>query len=320
MRRVKVFSLCVGVLVTFLACDVRAQKINATVGLSAFSAAFMPAFVADQSGYFVQEGLAVRLVFFQSGVQLMQSIISGDTQIGMGSAPELVTAVNAGAKVRGVWGISNLMPYALISRPHIKTIGDLKGKKIAVSSRGSLSEFLASYALKTKGMDASRDVTYVAMGGVPTRFAAILSGAADASMISAAQFERGKKAGLNFLVMLSEMIPEWPQDLIYLREEMFTTREQEFRAYLRAYRRGVATAKKNPELSIAAMQKAMRFDYPTARDGYFAYVQSLPDDGHVAEKGFELLVDQMTQDGTIKRSLGMTDLINYRFIHEAQKK
>ena len=144
--------------------DARAQKTNLTAGFSAFSAAFMPAFVADQAGYFAQEGLAVRLVFFQSGVQLMQSIIAGDTQIGMGSAPELVTAVNAGAKVRGVWGISNFMPYALISRPHIKAFGDLKGKKIAVSSRGSLSEFLFSYALKNKGLDPSRDVTYIPDG------------------------------------------------------------------------------------------------------------------------------------------------------------
>jgi NitT/TauT family transport system substrate-binding protein len=300
--------------------DARAQKTNLTAGFSAFSAAFMPAFVADQAGYFAQEGLAVRLVFFQSGVQLMQSIIAGDTQIGMGSAPELVTAVNAGAKVRGVWGISNFMPYALISRPHIRTINDLKGKKIAVSSRGSLSEFLVAYVLKNKGMDPSRDVNYIAMGGVPTRFAGILSGSVDASLISAAQFDRGKKAGLNFLLMLSEVIPEWPLDLIYLREEMFTSREPEFRAYLAAYRRGVATAKKNPELAISAMQKAMRFDHPTARDGYHAYVQSLPDDGHIAEKGIELLVAQMAQEGTIKRNLGMTDLIDYRFINEAQKK
>jgi ABC-type nitrate/sulfonate/bicarbonate transport system substrate-binding protein len=109
MRRVKFFPLLAGLLLILLVCDARAQKINLVGGLSAFSAAFMPAFVADQAGYFAQEGLAVRLVFFQSGVQLMQSIISGDTQIGMGSAPELVTAVNAGAKVRGVWGISNLV-------------------------------------------------------------------------------------------------------------------------------------------------------------------------------------------------------------------
>ncbi len=249
----------------------------------------------------------------------MQSVIAGDTQIGMGSAPELVTAVAAGAKVHGVWGISNLMPYALISRPNIRTIAELKGKKIAVSTRGSLSEFLTSYVLRNKGMDPSKDVVYISMGGVPTRFAAILSGSADASVISAAQFEKGRKAGLNFLFMLSDLIPEWPQDLIYIKDEMFVGRDAEFRAFMRAYRRGVATAKKNPELTIAAMQKAMRFDQPTARDGYNAYVQSLPDDGRVGEKGFELLVDQMADEGTIKRRLTMTDLIDYRLIHEAQK-
>src|ERR1700752_66924 len=117
MRRAKLLSLCISVALVLAVSDARAQKYNLTAGFSAFSAAFMPAFVADQAGYCTQEGLSVRLVFFQSGVQLMQSIIAGDTQIGMGSAPELVTAVNAGAKVRGVWGISNFMPYALISRP-----------------------------------------------------------------------------------------------------------------------------------------------------------------------------------------------------------
>jgi NitT/TauT family transport system substrate-binding protein len=317
----KKFFLCLGIAALLLqAVTARAQKTTFNVGLSAFSAAFMPAFVADQAGYFAQEGIGTRLVFFQSGVQLMQSVIAGDTQIGMGSAPELVTAVSAGAKVHGFWGISNLMPYALISRPNIRTINELKGKKIAVSARGSLSEFLASYVLRNKGLDPSKDVVYVSLGGVPTRFAALLSGSADASLISAAQFDRGRKAGLNFLFMLADLIPEWPQDLIYLKDDFVATRDPEFRAFMRAYRRGVATAKKNPEIAIAAMQKAMRFDQPTARDGYNAYVASLPDDGRVGEKGFELLADQMFDEGTIKRRLTMTDLIDYRYIYEAQKK
>ena len=314
--------LSLAIAVFFLRTTAIAQtpKTTFNVGFSAFSAAFMPAFVADQAGYFAQEGIATRLVFMQSGVQLMQSIIAGDTQIGMGSAPELVTAVNAGAKVHGFWGISNLMPYALISRPDIKTIAELKGKKIAVSARGSLSEFLASYVLKNKGIDPSKDVFYVALGGVPTRFAALLSGSADASLISAAQFDRGRKAGLNFLFMLADLIPEWPQDLIYLKDDFVAGRDPEFRAFMRAYRRGVATSKKDPEFTITTMQKAMRFDQPTARDGYKAYVASLPDDGRVGEKGFQLLVDQMFDEGTIKRRLTMTDLIDYRYIHEAQKK
>jgi len=313
-------GLALAILVLQTPQSANAQKTTFNVGLSAFSAAFMPAFVADQAGYFAQEGIATRLVFMQSGVQLMQSVIAGDTQIGMGSAPELVTAVNAGAKVHAFWGISNLMPYALISRPNIKSIAELKGKKIAVSARGSLSEFLASYVLKNKGLDPAKDVFYVPLGGVPTRFAALLSGSADASLISAAQFDRGRKAGLNFLFMLADLIPEWPQDVIYLKDDFVASRDAEFRAFMRAYRRGVATSKKDAEFTIAAMQKAMRFDQATARDGYKAYVASLPDDGRVGEKGFELLVAQMFDEGTIKRRLTMTDLIDYRYIYEAQKK
>jgi NitT/TauT family transport system substrate-binding protein len=306
-------------LAVFFSSEARAQKTSFTVGFSAFSSAFMPAFVADQSGYFSQEGVGVRLVFFQSGVNLMQSVIAGDAHIGMGSVPELVTAVNAGARVRAVWGISNLMPFALISRPHIRTFNDLKGKKIAVSSRGALSEFLITYVLKQKGIDP-REVTYLSVGGVPTRFAAIQSGAVDASLISSAHFERAKQSGLNLLFMVSDLIPEWPQNVIYAKEELLANRDAEFRSFLKAYRRGVATAKKNPEVTIAAMQKALRFDHSVAKEGYASYVQSLPDDGAIAEKGLELSVDQMAESGTIKRKYAMSDLIDYRYIREAQRK
>jgi NitT/TauT family transport system substrate-binding protein len=307
-------------MVAALAPQAAAQKGQLVVGFSAYSAAFMPAFVADRLGYFSQQGLSVRLIFFQSGVQLAQSLISGDTQIGMGSAPELITAVNAGVRMRAVWGISNKMPYALISTAQIRSVGDLKGKKIAVSSRGSLSEFLAAYVLKNKGLDPQRDVTYLPIGGVPTRFAAVQSGSVDASLISAAHFEKARQSGLNLLFMLEDLIPEWPLDIIYLREDFLANREPEFRAYLKAYQQGVATSKKNPEAAIAGLQKALRFDPAVAREGYQAYVSSLPDDGRIAEKGLELTVDQMFESGTIKRKFPMAELIDYRYIREAQKK
>jgi NitT/TauT family transport system substrate-binding protein len=307
-------------MVAALVPQAAAQKGQLVVGFSAYSAAFMPAFVADRSGYFSQQGLSVRLIFFQSGVQLAQSLISGDTQIGMGSAPELITALNAGVKMRAVWGISNKMPYALISGPHIRTVNDLKGKKIAVSSRGSLSEFLAAYVLKNKGLDPQRDVTYLPIGGVPTRFAAVQSGSVDASLISAAHFEKARQSGLNLLIMLEDLLPEWPLDIIYLREDFLANREPEFRAYLKAYQQGVATAKKNPDAAITALQKVLRFDPAVAKEGYHAYVSSLPDDGRIAEKGLELTVDQMFESGTIKKKFSMAELIDYRYIREAQQK
>jgi ABC-type nitrate/sulfonate/bicarbonate transport system substrate-binding protein len=76
-----------------------AQRAPLTLALQD-SPDMMPILVAHHSGYFSQEGLETRPVVFRSGVQLLQSVIGGDAQIGLCSAPEVIQAVGAGAKVR----------------------------------------------------------------------------------------------------------------------------------------------------------------------------------------------------------------------------
>jgi len=296
----------------------QAQKARVTIALQG-SPDMLPTLVAVHSGHFAREGIEATPVVFRSGVQLMQSVVGGDAQVGICSAPEPIQAIGAGAKVRVPWGNSNLMPFAVMSRAEIRTVQDLKGKKIAVSSLGSLTDFLTRYVLKNKGLDPSQ-FSLLSIGGVSTRFAALLSGSVDASLISAAYFSRAKDAGLNILFYLSEEIPEWPLSLICVREEMLGQREGDFRNFLRAYRQGVATAKKNPEAGIRALRLGLRFDERTATEGYNAYVKSVPDDGHIAEKGLELVVEQMVESGILKRKLALGEIIDYRYQKEAQRR
>jgi NitT/TauT family transport system substrate-binding protein len=304
-------SLCIG-------SSVYAQKPPLTIALQD-SPDMMPALVAQHSGYFSQESLETRSVVFRSGVQLIQSVIGGDAQIGICSAPEVIQAVGAGAKVRVPWGNSNLMPFAVVSRPEIRSIQELKGKKIAISSPGSLTDFLTRYVLKNKGLEPSQ-VNLLSIGGVSTRFAALMSGGVDASLISAAYFSRAKEAKLNLLFTLSEVIPEWPLSVICVREEMLSQREPEFRIFLKAYRHATARLKINRQEAIQALRKGLRFDDKTAAEAYDAYVKSFPADGHVAEKGMELMFDQMLESGTLKRKLSLSDVIDYRYQKEAHQR
>ena len=301
-----------------MAAPLQAQKTRLTIALQG-SPDMLPTLVAVHSGHFSQEGIAATPVVFRSGVQLMQSVVGGDAQIGICSAPEPIQAIAAGAKVKVPWGNSNLMPFAVMSRSDIRTVQDLKGKKIAISSLGSLTDFLTRYVLKNKGLDPSQ-FTLLSIGGVSTRFAALLSGAVDASLISAAYFSRAKEAGLNILFMLSEVIPEWPLSVLCVREEMLGQRESEFRSFLKAYRQGVATAKKSPEAGIRALRLGLRLDERTATEGYNAYVKSLPDDGHIAQKGLELIIEQMVESGVLKRKLALSEIVDYRYQKEAQQR
>jgi NitT/TauT family transport system substrate-binding protein len=316
MKKVHAFwivllSLCIGE-------PVHSQKAPLTIALQD-SPDMMPALVAHHSGYFSQEGLETRPVVFRSGVQLIQSVIGGDAQIGICSVPEVIQAVGAGAKVKVPWGNSNLMPFAIVSRPDIRSIQELKGKKIAISSPGSLTDFLTRYVLKNRGLEPSQ-VSLLSIGGVSTRFAALLSGGVDASLISAAFFSRARESKLNLLFMLAEVIPEWPLSVICVREEMMGQREAEFRSFLKAYRQAAVALKTNRPAAIQAMRKGLRYDEKTAAEAYDAYVKSFPADGHVAEKGMELMFEQMLDSGTLKKKLSLSDVIDYRYQKEAQQR
>ena len=313
----KVHAFWIVLLLLFIGAPLNAQKAPLTIALQD-SADMMPTLVAHHSGYLAQEGLETRPVVFRSGVQLIQSVIGGDAQIGVCSVPEVIQGIGAGAKVKVPWGNSNLMPFAVVSRPDIRSIQELRGKKIAISSPGSLTDFLTRYVLKNKGLEPSQ-VSLLSIGGVSTRFAALLSGGVDASLISAAFFSRAKEAKLNLLLMLSEVIPEWPLSVICVREEMLIQREPEFRAFLRAYRQASASLKTNRQAAIQALRKGLRYDEKTATEAYDAYVQSFPADGHVAEKGMELMFEQMLESGTLKRKLSIADVIDYRYQREAQR-
>ena len=300
------------------AAPLGAQKIRLTLALQD-SPDMLPTLVAEHSGYFSREGLETRPVVFRSGVQLMQSVIGGDAQIGICSAPEPVQAIGAGAKIKIPWGNSNLMPFAIVSRPEIRTIPDLKGKKIAISSPGSLTDFLTRYVLKQKGLEPLQ-VSLLSIGGVSTRFAALMSGGVDASLISAAYFPRAKESKLNLLLLLADVIPEWPLSVICVREEMVGARESEFRVFLKAYLQGLARLKADRQAGIQALRKGLRFDEKTAAEAYDVYVKSFPNDGHVAEKGMELLLEQMFDSGILKRKLSLADVIDYRFQKEVRQR
>jgi hypothetical protein len=145
-----------------------------------------------------------------------------------------------------------------------------------------------------------------------------MSGGVDASLISATYFPRAKESKLNLLLVLSEVIPEWPLSVICVREEMLGPRESEFRFFLKSYLQGLARLKADRQAGIQALRKGLRFDEKTAAEAYDAYVKSFQR-RHVAEKGMEMMFEQMLESGTLKRN-SLADVIDYRFQKRSQQR
>src|SRR5215510_13845176 len=105
---------------------------------------FVPVDVGIEMGIFKRHGLDVESSDFGGGPRVQQALTAGALDFAIGSGPELAMVVKGTPEI-GVAAIADA-PYAVVLavlNDGPKTIGDLKGRKISVSTRGGLTFWLA---------------------------------------------------------------------------------------------------------------------------------------------------------------------------------
>ena len=310
MRRL-LFALLLSVF-TFPSPSTGQTKI--IVGISSVNIAFLPVYVAQEKGFFKQEGLDVLFVMFNAGSTNLQALIGGDVQI-MGSAfVETIGGRAAGFDVKNFWGICNLMPFELYSHPNFKSMKEAKGKRFAISRFGSLTDYLTRAALAHFGVD-NKGVTIVQIGSTPARFAALSAGAVDATVVWFPVTEIAKAQGYTKLLDLKEIFPEWPYETFAARESWLVKEKAQAVKFLRAYQKGVKHTHENKEDALKAIRKYVKIDPAYAPAGYDQYRDSFPINGRLAEKAIPVVIEQEFEAGRIKKKITVDDLIDHSFIN-----
>jgi len=150
-----------------------ADKIK--ISVPADNATFAPIFIADQKGYFKDEGLEVEILNAGGGVST-PALIAGDLQFS-GSPASALSAIMKGGDLRVVISSSNHPQYWLWSlNDSVKSFDDLKGKTLAIVTRGDSMEIATRLYLKQKNLSADY-VGFTPLGPDAGRLAAIASGA-----------------------------------------------------------------------------------------------------------------------------------------------
>ena len=284
------------------------------VGLSSVNIAFLPFYVAQERGFFKDEGLEIVPVMFNAGSTNLQALAGGDVQI-MGSA--FVETIGGRASgivdVKNFWGICNLMPFQLFSQPGFKSMKDAKGKKFAISRFGSLTDFLTRATLQHFGINP-KETTILQIGSTPARFAALEAGGVDASIVWFPVTEIAKAKGYNKLLDLKEVFPEWPYETFAARESWLAKQKDQVTRFLRAYQRAVRHTHESKEDAVRAIRKYVRMDPAYAPAGYDEYRDSFPVNGKIAEKAIPVVIEQEFEAGRIKRKISLDELIDRSFI------
>ncbi|TAJ88775.1 ABC transporter substrate-binding protein [bacterium] len=306
-----------GIMLAFLVLAFPNPALSQTkiiVGISSVNIAFLPIYVAQDKGFFKQEGLEVLFVMFNAGSTNLQALIGGDVQI-MGSAfVETIGGRAAGVDIKNFWGICNLMPFQLYSLPNFKSMKEAKGKRFAISRFGSLTDYLTRATLHHFGIDP-KEVTILQIGSTPARFAALTAKGVDASVMWFPVTEIAKTQGYNKLFDLKEIFPEWPYETFAARESWLAKEKGQVVKFLRAYQRGVKHTLENKEDALRAIRKYVKMDPAYAPAGYEEYRESFPVNGRLAEKAIPVVIEQEFEAGRIKKKITLDDLVDRSFMN-----
>ena len=313
LRTVMVVSLVV-ILVFFSAA--RAEVIY--IGISTPGLYEIPVEIAQRKGFYKDEGLEARKVVVRTGLHVA-ALLAGELDYSTVSGI-IGRAAMQGFPVKGVMGWFDRPLHMLIARPGNKSIADLRGKRIAVSTVGSAPHIVVREALMQAGINADKDVVTLAVGGSGERLNALVSGAVDATPLDLAYIDKAEKLGLVPLLYLGDVVNLRLGGFGVSLDKIQKNPRQIVRT-IRATLKGVRFLKNNKPESLAITRDYLHVNTDVAEKIYEFSLRSLNADGLVSASTLDAEIRLAKEQLKLSEDITADKLMDWRFIKEvlAQK-
>jgi NitT/TauT family transport system substrate-binding protein len=297
-----------------------AQLIRLKTSYSALTANLTAYWLAKEAKLFEKHGLDVQVVLIESGVTTVQALTAGETQIAMGGGTVAVSSNLAGSDVISIASIESRLPYALLAQKEIKTIDQLKGKRLAISRFGSASDLGARLILQRYGLSADKDVTILQVGGTSTRLSALSKRSVDSTILTPEFFNVAKKAGFTILAEPTQYEIPFPQLEVITSRAFVKSQPDIVTRYLRAIVEGIHMVKNNPEPSIRAMSKYLRIDDREAlEEVYRLYRELYPPVPHPSPPAIQTQLTWMAEKDPRAKAAKPEQFIDGTILKEIEK-
>ncbi|HEX9265627.1 MAG TPA: ABC transporter substrate-binding protein [Candidatus Binatia bacterium] len=267
---VSFFVLMIGQAAAINGAEPKAINIGWTGG-SAWTA--LPDRIASERGFFEKEGLRVRYIQFQ-GTNLMLSALMANELDYVTILPFIAGAATRGLPVKIVGASTKSSGYAIISRPEIDSVKALKGKRIAINTFGSSADFAIYQLLSRNGLDPNKDVTLQAIAGSPdARFAALVAGAVEATVVSSPFEYRAEQKGFKTLLSVKETAEfvRIPIAGLSTTQRKIDKEPDEIVRVLRGQRAAMLFLQGQREIGVSLLEKLLQLDHSAAERFYSVY-------------------------------------------------
>jgi NitT/TauT family transport system substrate-binding protein len=233
-----------------------ARAENIKIGLPSVTITAMPFFVAKEHGFFQQEGLSAEMVVMPASLNI-KVLLAGDIQYAatMGSA---VAAAIRGINVRIVMLFVDRPLQDLVGAASIASIADLKGKTVAISSRGGLQDIIMRRILTQSKVDLN-SVNVITIPGQTAMILALKSNRVAAAMLNPPFNFLAYREGLNNLGFSGNFV-RLPSTGVATLGETLEKNPDQVRRLTRALARARTYAKENKAKIFPMLKRVLRID------------------------------------------------------------
>jgi ABC-type nitrate/sulfonate/bicarbonate transport system substrate-binding protein len=280
------------------------------------SFAFGAAEVGIQAKIFEQEGIDLQVLTFQGDARVQQALTADGIDVAVGSGPGL------GFRAKGVPAIgvaamygppTNLCLTVLANSP-IKTVADLKGKRIGVTTAGSLTDWLTRELSRQQGW-GSDGIKIEALGSAQGRLAAMQRGELDGEVIeSATGFELEEQGKGRTILLFGDIAKRFYTHVIFATDAMIEKRPDLLRRFLRGWFKTIAFMRANKDFTVKSEAKTIDVRESVVSKIYDTQIGSFSADGAWDPAAIDVIRNSLKELGILETVPDAKTIYNDKFV------
>lgn len=271
--------------------------------------------MAQKKGFFKDENLDAEIIRMNPNVAIT-ALATGDIDYCQLFGAVVGGAI-AGLPVRIVAGFLDNWPMTLIAQPEFKSLKDLKGKTLGISSFGATPDVAARLMIKQAGIDPDKEIKILALGSDAARLTALKQRVVDVVVISPPADTQMEKQGYRILARAYELF-SFPYLGLGTHTRKIKEKPDEIRRVIKATIRANRFIRDHRDEAVQTLIGWGKVEREFAYASYDALKNLFNADGAVPEDGLKLVIDQARHSAKVTREVAPGEVVDLTFLRAAQ--
>ncbi len=311
------------VCVAFLASAAAAQTKSIVIGEGVRGAMYLPAYLAEEKGFFKNQQLDTKIVTFSRSNDI-NALVSGDIHFDLTAPDKVIHSAIGGFPVKMVMGTARGLNLALVVHPSIKSAADLKGKSVAITGFSGLPYTGLLLSLKELAM-TKEQVVPLNIGGKTARFEALLGNKVPAAILDPPYTTLAAKDGYKLLVDLAPLDVPYLRNIVAVSDKSLREDSRTVARFVAALAQGIQYYRNiaNKEDTMRVLAKYLRVPLDQNRamieEGYETYRDMMLKKPYPDPSALKIIVEMIAESNPKAKNVNLASVIDASFVERLDK-